>query len=80
MRWLNGHLFSFPMTKKQINRHMRALTRLDAQLKSGVKVVPSCKNEGNGEINAALTETDVNRINKERAVLKDRLVRKGVQF
>ena len=55
-------------TAMKQSRQSRALKRLEAQLKSGVKTKKGTTNE-----KEPLTEKDVKRIKKEIAILKDKL-------
>ena len=56
------------MTEKQTTRNSRALGRLEAQLKSGVKTVKKSTTE-----TTELTASDIKRIEKEISVLKTRM-------
>ena len=58
-------LYLLPMSQQLRSRQAKALTRLEAQLKSGVK---STKDG-----NISLTDGDTKRINKEINTLKERL-------
>jgi hypothetical protein len=54
------------------NKRISALSRLENQLKSGVKVTKD--RDENGYLTIALNDLDVKRINKEISVLKSRVV------
>ena len=56
------------MTKKQEMRKSSALARLQSQLSSGVKTV-----KGSTYTTETLTQKDINRIEKEISILKQKL-------
>ena len=56
------------MTKKQEMRKLAALARLQSQLSSGVKTV-----KGSTYTTETLTQKDINRIEKEISILKQKL-------
>lgn len=62
---------NFGKTEQQKSRRERVIPRLEAQLKTGMKMPKSAK-EGITKL-VPLTDADIKRINKEIATLKARL-------